>query len=245
MHEYNRVATPDAHLVARDCIEKVVQNDPDYAEAWASLAELHADSYAMEYNPVEAPLDKALDAAETAIALDPTNQNARWAMAYSYFHMRDLEKFLVSVERVVEANPNNAYWLGNVGWGLMFAGQWERGGSMIDEAISLDPYHPGWWHFPTLIHDYIRGDYEAALAEAEKLGLPDFFWTPAMYAAVYGQLGREADGKKAVADLLDLNPDFGKRPRFYLGAFIFSGEAIEQLIDGLRKAGLDAPVEVN
>ena len=138
MHKYNRVATPEAHLVARNCIEQVIQKDPDYANAWASLAELHADSYGMAYNPVESPLMKAIEAAETALALDPMNQNARWALAYIYFQMRDQEKFLIAVERVVEANPNNAYWVGNVGWGLMFAGQWDRGRSMIAEAVSLN-----------------------------------------------------------------------------------------------------------
>ena len=245
MHKYNRVATPEAHLVARNCIEQVIQKDPDYANAWASLAELHADSYGMAYNPVESPLMKAIEAAETALALDPMNQNARWALAYTYFQMRDQEKFLIAVERVVEANPNNAYWVGNVGWGLMFAGQWDRGRSMIAEAVSLNPYHPGWWHFPTLIHDYIRGDYEGALVEAEKLGLADFYWSAAMFAAIYGQLDRDTKAAHALADLLALNPDFANRTRFYLGAFIFSEKVVEDLIVGLRKAGLEVPDNAN
>jgi TolB-like protein/DNA-binding SARP family transcriptional activator/Flp pilus assembly protein TadD len=245
MHEYNRVITPAAHLVARNCIEEVVRKDPGYAIAWASLAELNADTFAIGFNPVEAPLEKAIEAAEAALALDPMNQYARWSLAYTYFQMRDLDKFLVAVDRVIEVNPNNAYWVGNVGWGLMFAGQWERGRAMIDEAISLNPYHPGWWHYPTLIHDYIRGDYIAALAEAEKLGLPDFFWSPAMFAAIYGQLGRPAEAKKAVTDLLGLNPDFVERPRFYIGAYVFSDETVEQLIGGLQKAGLEISAKAN
>ena len=106
MHKYNRVATPEAHLVARNCIEQVIQKDPDYANAWASLAELHADSYGMAYNPVESPLMKAIEAAETALALDPMNQNACWALAYTYFQMRDQEKFLIAVERVSTAEQN-------------------------------------------------------------------------------------------------------------------------------------------
>jgi hypothetical protein len=34
------------------------------------------------------------------------------------------------------------------------------------------------------------------------------------------------------------NPDLAVRPRHYLGNYIFPGQAIDQIMDGLRKAGL-------
>ena len=76
------------------------------------------------------------------------------------------------------------------------------------------------------------------LAEAHKLELPDFFWTPMMFAAIYGQMGRTKEAEQALADAVELNPDLAERPRFYIGAYVFPEEFIEKIVDGLRKAGL-------
>ena len=42
-YEYQRLLTPDEHYFARDRLEDVVENDPDYADAWAVPAWIYAD----------------------------------------------------------------------------------------------------------------------------------------------------------------------------------------------------------
>lgn len=240
-HEYNRVITPEAHAVAQSCMQETVKADPNYAEAWAYLAELYTDGYGLGFPTVDDPLVEALAAAEQALKMDPLSQQSRFALGLVYFHMRDRERFISNALIAHELNPNNAYITGTVGWGLMLADDWERGQAFIEQAIELSPYHPGWWHYPTLIYAYMQEDYRAALVEAEKLQLPGFFWTPAMYAAIHGKMGSETEAEMAVARLLELNPDFANRPRFYIGAFVFSGDVVEQIMDGLRAAGMHIP----
>jgi tetratricopeptide (TPR) repeat protein len=92
-----------------------------------------------------------------------------------------------------------------------------------------------------VIAHYYEGDYQRAIAEAQKLDLPDLFWTPLLYAAIYAQMGRSADAKAQLAEALRQNPDLAVRPRHYLGNYIFPGEVIERIMDGLRKAGLPDP----
>jgi adenylate cyclase len=245
LQEYNRVITAEAHLAALECLERAVKTDPYYSDAWAALSEIYAEMHAIGFNPRDNPLDLALDAAERAVALDPASQHAQWAMAYAYFQRRDLENLLAAVDRVVQLNPNDAYYLGYAGWAIAFSGQWERGRALVEKAIKLSPYYPGWWHYPLAIERYHDGEYELAIAEAQKLDLPDFFWTPLMYAAIYAQMGRIEEARAQLAEALRQNPDLAVRPRHYLGNYIFPEDVIEQIMDGLIKAGLQAPPNPN
>jgi hypothetical protein len=53
-------------------------------------------------------------------------------------------------------------------------------------------------------------------------------------------MGRKKEAQEALADALKLNPDLAERPHFYIGAFVVPEEFINKLVDGLRKAGLEA-----
>jgi TolB-like protein len=238
LHEYNRVLTPETHLAALTCLERTVKLDPNYPDAWAALAEIYVDSYTLGFNPVENALDKALGAAQRALAIDPRNQQAQYGLAYAHFARRELENYLVNIEKLVRLNPNNGYYLSVAGWAIAWSGQCARGRELFEKAIKLNPYHPGWLHYPFVICYYWEDEYGLALAEAHKLELPDFFWTPMMFAAIYGQMGRTKEAEQALADAVELNPDLAERPRFYIGAYVFPEEFIEKIVDGLRKAGL-------
>jgi TolB-like protein len=241
LYEYDRVVTEEAHRAALECLERTVKSDPNYSDAWAALAEIYGDSHALGYNPVPGALDLALEAARRAQALDSTSQFAQYALAYVYFYRRDLENTLVNMEKLVRLNPNNAWYLGFAGWALAYTGQWDRGREMVEKAAKLNPYQPTWLLYPLIFDHYRKGEYELALAMAQKLDLPDFFWTPLSFAIIYGQLGRLDEARAALAEALAQQPDFAERPRHYIGAYVFPEDVIEQMMDGLRKAGLSDP----
>ena len=172
------------------------------------------------------------------MALDATSQPSQWALAYAYFQRRDLENYIAAMDKLLALNPNDASFLGYAGWAIAWSGQWKRGRALVDKAIKLSPYYPGWWHYPFVVQHYFEGDYQRAIVEAQKLDIPDLFWTPMLYAAIYAQLGRGAEAEAQLAEALRQNPDLAARPRHYLGNYIFPGEVIEQIMDGLRNAGL-------
>ena len=65
-----------------------------------------------------------------------------------------------------------------------------------------------------------------------------YFHAQAARAATLGKLGRREEAQKALQDLLALRPDFAAVARQEYAKW-YDAEHIEQLIDGLRKAGLE------
>jgi serine/threonine-protein kinase len=91
----------------------------------------------------------------------------------------------------------------------------------------------------TAWHDaYRRRDYRRALELALKLDTPDNFYQHAVLAMCYAQLGETDAAHKSLQDMLAIKPDYGQVARQLHGKWI-QPDLVEQLMDGLRKAGLE------
>ncbi len=227
------------HAEMRDCLEAAVEDDPSYAEAWTQLATIYVEEHSLGFNPRANPLERAVEAAEKAVRLDPRSQFAHSTMAHAYFMHGDLDRFRSSAERAIQINPGSAEVLALLGLDLAYSGQWDRGIALVEKARSLNPFHPDWLFFPLLLDDYRKGDYEAALEDLEQIEMPDFFWTHVMRVQINGQLGRAREASEALERLRELYPGFSldaAREEYKL--WQISDELIEQAIDGLRKAGV-------
>ena len=81
------------HLIARIALEKAVERQPGYAEAWAALAILLLDEYRHLFNPRPNSLEHAMLAAERALDADPGSQMANYAFAVVQYFRGDLGAF--------------------------------------------------------------------------------------------------------------------------------------------------------
>ncbi len=238
-YEYELLHTPEAHLRARDCLERAVELDPSYVDAWAQLAYLYREEFFHGFNPRPDSLDRALELAGHAVELDATNQLAHFVLAITHFARKELDPFFAEAERAFALNPNNARVVGGLGLNMALAGRWDRGVELSRKAAALNPHHPWWLHLTLSFDHYRKGEYEEALAEAQKISVRNLPIVHANLAATYGQLGREDEARGALADLLRQDPDFSKHPRDELGKFFASEDLIDHVQDGLRKAGLE------
>jgi hypothetical protein len=123
---------------------------------------------------------------------------------------------------------------------LVFSGNWERGRELGDRARQLNANHPSWYWALPLLDAYRAGDYQAARALAPKAVMPGQYYSHALFAAVYGQLGDLETAREEVRQVLALRPDFAEIAREQFGRW-YLPDLVERLIDGLRKAGLDVP----
>ena len=228
------------YAAARDCLEATVAAEPDYAHAWAYLAYLELDRlrYGYARDPSGRELEDAAAAAKRAVALEPENALAQRAMAAVLFTQRDIEGFLRHAERALELNPNDSDALADLGGKLAYAGEWERGLAMRQRAMRLNPAHPDSYHIPFVFDAYRRGDDAAAMAVLERIDLPDFLMTRLLRAAVLGRLGPPEAAAEAVDELLALEPEAASLAGDYFGYWNLPPELIEDLLDGLARAGL-------
>jgi TolB-like protein/class 3 adenylate cyclase len=241
---YTRVFTGPAHLQAQTCLEAVVKKDPDYTEAWAWLALIYLDEHRFGYNlrpERPRPLDAALEAAKRAVSLDPENQYAQYALAKVHYHRHESEEFFIHAAKALALNPNNVQVLADIGFFTAFAGQWDRGLSMVRKAMALDPNFPGWYHHVFFYDYYRREQYEQALDEALKGNTPGLFWNYVMLTAAYGQLGRNDEAKQTITALLKMYPGYPQHARDEYKKYTFDPALVEHVIEGLRKAGLEIP----
>jgi TolB-like protein/Tfp pilus assembly protein PilF len=235
---YAERVSPVEHAIARDAMERAVQQAPNYAYAWAMLSLLISDEYVFGFNPQPDSLERSLKAARRAVELDSSGHRGYQALANVLFYRREIQAFRTAAEKAIALNPMDGCNIAHLGALISYAGEWERGCALVEQALQLNPNHPGWYWFALCFNAYRKHDYSDALNFALKINLPDLFSTHMALAAAYGQLGQRDEAGKAVQELLKLKPKIATIVRPVL-LTRYDPEFVEHLIDGLRKAGLE------
>lgn len=233
--------TPSEHLEVREALERGVELDPMYGPAWACLALTYLDEFRVGFNPRPGSMERAVEAARKGVELDPAGHLSHHALAQVHFYRGDRDAFFSAAQRAVRLNPNDCTTVAMTGLLTAYAGVWESGIAMLEKAMALNPYHPGWYYFPLAFDHYRKGDFELALVEALKVNMPGYHPNHITLAAIYGQLGREKEAHAAVEDLLNLVPNYAALAREELGKWFLTAEMLEHVLQGLRQAGLEIP----
>jgi TolB-like protein len=232
---YTWALNAEMHAEARDLLERAVELDPQSADAHALLANVYLAEHRFNTNPRPNPIGRALTHALAATRLDPQNAYARCWLAIVHFFRGENDKFEAESRLALDLNPNDPEILADVGHYLAFMGEFDRGVALSRRAQQLNPLHPGWYHFSFARAHYASGDYAQAIADVQKVGLPDFYWAHVITAAAQGQLSHP-DAGASLARVFELKPDFAARAE--LKKWNAAPHDLEHLLDGLRRAGL-------
>jgi TolB-like protein/cytochrome c-type biogenesis protein CcmH/NrfG len=235
---YFQRVNAEEHAIVRAALERAVEQAPGHADAWAFLSILYREEYTHEFNVLPDPIGRAYAAARRAIEIAPSNHYGHHALASVLFFRRELQGFQSAAQRAIALNSMDGFTLAYMGSLFAYSGEWERGCALSEKARSINPHHPGWYWFVPLYDAYRRGDYRGALDIALKVNMPGFWRSPAAFAAIYGQLGELDLARTALRELFVIRPDFPVVVRQELEKW-WQPELVAQLIDGLRKAGLE------
>ncbi|MEP6994705.1 MAG: hypothetical protein ABI968_09310, partial [Acidobacteriota bacterium] len=237
---YNERFTPEDLAEVRTCLERAVQQAPGNADCWAMLSLMYANEFGHWDNAGPDSIDRALRGARKAVEAAPLSSLPYYALAQALFFQRDIPASRVAAERAVSLNPMDGATAAFMGLLIAYGGDWERGCALAEKGSQLNPNHPGWYRY-TAWHDaYRKKDYRRALDLALQLNAPKNYYTHSVLAICYAQLGQMEQARKALRDLLALKPEYARVARELHGRWI-EPDLVEQLMDGLRKAGLDVP----
>ena len=238
---YQQRLSQEDHLIAREALERAVEIEPGYADAWSCLTLVVLDEDRHDFNRRPDALDRALSAARRGVESDPASSFAHYALATVYFYRRDLGSFRANAEKAIKLNRRNGNVVAMLGILYGYSGDWERGVELTTEAMELNPHHPGWYRFTTFFDHYLKGDYEEALKIAQKINMPGYYAAHMAELLAHKRLGNTAAAENAAREMLHAYPaenmsGYGRHAEMW---FYSQPDLLNEVISDLRSVGVE------
>jgi TolB-like protein len=189
---------------AVETLQRAVEMDPGFAEAWANLAAASAvQSYYLEEGH-EAYAEQAEQAALRAIGLDPGNGFAHAVLGLH--HTRDLnwEDAIRELQLAIELNPNESNSLLWIAITLSELGYIQEALAYLKQAETFDPVFSNLQNWLAMLYHCV-GDHETARIHERKARQANPYFglnTAGEYALVSGDLDR-AEAETLLAAEMD------------------------------------------
>ena len=226
---------------ALEWFEKSVKADPDYALAHAALAMANIYGLFVLGSPPETVLERGLDHAKRAIALDDHDPtvNAYAAFAYHVGGVHALAR--KHAARAVELNPNDPFVLYVQACALTYTGEPEEALEWFAKSEQLEPYAPDDQRLDTLCDCYYMvGDYQKVEdIHKEYRDIPAFLYVIAAIAfAQAGEIEKAEVARSNYERLRPLEHDVKTMCKFQVQMCSREKDR-EHWLAGYRKAGFE------
>jgi TolB-like protein/DNA-binding winged helix-turn-helix (wHTH) protein/Tfp pilus assembly protein PilF len=223
---------------ARSLLRRAIEIDPNYAAAYASLAETYFVATSMGW--VETPaefLARAQEMANKALSLDDADVRARVVLGRIHIFFQRYDQAMMEMDRAIAVNPSDAGGIAGRGNILLWSGQTDAAIAALELAQRIDPELNPSDRFTLSLAYYLKGRYASAIEQAElnlrKTSGANF--SRVILAAAHAELGRSDDAGRAVTIIHRLDPTFNPSE---FGTKLLRAGDLDHLRDGLRKAGL-------
>lgn len=144
-------------------IDEAIKRDPQFALAYALASRLHSELFWFGYDKTTARLEKAKEAADAALKLQPDLGEAHLAKAFYYYYgFRQYDVAQKHVTAAVHAIPNDADVLNTAGAIARRDGRWDAAVSTLEQARDRDPRNLSvlWSLFESYLalHEYAKAE---------------------------------------------------------------------------------------
>lgn len=180
--ELYRRYTPDDNREALGLFERAVEIDPEYALAWAGIADCCGQVVDKRWESDPAWLERGFVAARRAVEIEPRLAEGHKAEALLWRARRDSARSILSLRRALEADPRLVPAINNLGLEMLCIGDFAGAERALRHATHVDPAHA----FPLVLLQIVlivTRRYEEALEVAdrvERVGASPFY---SLYAA--------------------------------------------------------------
>ncbi|MFI0847892.1 hypothetical protein [Mesorhizobium sp. IMUNJ 23232] len=239
-HQYWRTLDPKLLPEVRNCLERTIRREPDYADAFACLSLLYSNIYRFHGDTVPPDsdlLDRALALADRAIELAPGASWSHYARSLAYWFLYDLESSIEALEAARALNPNDTAITADLGQRYAMLGRWDKAVPLLEESYARNPAQPGSYRIGLFLYHYAHARYEEALTQARRMGAL-VIYGPVAVAMAAAQLGRTEEATRAVKHILAHDPSYGDHVVADMEKRSLHPDLARMVVDGLRKAGL-------
>lgn len=237
---------PDDNVKAAELFEKAIELDPQFARAYAGLADTCTTDYFLGWQRRQNALQKGLEAAQKALKLDSNDALARIILAWALIGHSRWEEAELELDRVLSLRPGDADVLAQAGLTAKNVGRVEAGIALLEEAIRLNPLFPDSYRRWLGLSYYRAKRYQDAATALRAAPLEG--WAYGCLAAALAHLGEREQANEALKMFVaqrrrtlesagvsaDTTADLLGN---YKDNFRYD-EDWEHLLDGMRMAGL-------
>ncbi|UCC74645.1 MAG: tetratricopeptide repeat protein [Gemmatimonadota bacterium] len=215
---------------AAQLFRQAIAADPDFAPAYAGLADIYLDLWSSGYMPAEQALPEARAAAEKALALDETLADAHTSLAdvfESELRLADAEHHHL---RALQLNPGSAEAHRRYARLLLDLGRFEELVSELRRAVELDPLSIS-YRLSLTSGLWFTGDYEGGIAEARKILELEPGNPGALYSLGFASVlsGEHEQGIAALQRALEVRPEYPFNATGLAWAYARAGRRAEAL----------------
>lgn len=213
---------------------RAAEIDPDFAQAHAWLAIAFLGRYWFDADP--RTLSEASFAAQRALELDINDPTVHHANGMVMVWLRQHERAGIHFNRAVALNPVDAQIRADRANWLRYAGRPKEALAAIDDALQRSKFPPSWfWRVRGGILLELARYREAVEALDNMPQKNHFAWL--QLAAAYAHLGHTFFATQALTKVRELRPGTSLQELIAVVPHA-RREALDPLLDGLRKAGL-------
>jgi len=228
----------DGNALARRKCEEAISVDPGYPRAHAILSHSYVMDMVFGVSPKES-MEKALKAAQKAVALDDTHAGGHVALEFVYSWQKRHDEAIRESERAVDLEPGSATTWFSFGRALDYACRHEEAIESFKKAIRMNPF-PSTMYFFHLGNAYFNvAKYEEAIVaykKALKLSPTNAVAYKGLVVS-YAHLGHIEEAQAALQEVFKLDPKFSLQRYPEMAPWKERGTT-ERWLDGFRKAGL-------
>jgi adenylate cyclase len=224
---------------ARRLYQKAIEVDPKYSDAFARLGFTYLLDWGWQWSRDPDDLNRALELGQHATALDDTQSLAHALLGATYVFKRQHDQALAEGQRAIDLDPNFApayFWMAET---LTFSGKPAEALRLAQKAMRLDPRNQD-LYLREIGRAYNRmGRYAEAVPVLKQClsRRPNGLAAHASLVTAYLGLGREADGRAEVAEVVRISPGASVEGFERINPDI-DRALVERILAHLRKAGL-------
>ena len=233
----HHVGTKEANAEALDALNKAIDVDPEYAQAYAWKACTLRQAVLRGYAEAPEVAGKQRVAnAQKALELDENDMECLRILCEINMENGELAQAEQYHNRAFAMNPNDPRMAAQRGELMTWMGRHAEGIEWVETAMRLDPL--GANSFSHLLGRALHGErrYTEAIKSYMQIGVPRYQHHADM-AACHAQLGNASEAEREIAETFRLDPEFSIEN--YLSILPYENSADkDHHRDGLRKAGL-------